>query len=242
MPSSKTTRFEIPITYRCDRTCQWCDRLIGIIPWKDSDVTLDDVRKAGVLVKSYELKITLLKVTGGEPTLHPHLAQICRMLADWTIGERMVRISTNKTRREFPGIAGIGLRRSPVKTFGGSKIRTEGIHQPNFLSPVDLRLESSCVARCRLMQRCGLVFDAFGFTFCHYAGPVGRLLGIDPYGPEPVTKRNKEICRHCIHSLNKPTCRRLWLAVEKGELEHPSKTYREAMKREPITLTRFRDR
>ena len=237
--------WQIHATLRCDRVCQWCDRLIGVVPWKNSDVLLDDICRAGKEVKSRGLKISWLRVSGGEPTLHPQLLELCKLLEEWKSISTKTIICTNKTIEEFPNVPEYRIRRSSVK-----RDPLKDGHNPNLISPYDMGLKTTIgighipeyYYRCGLMRRCGQVFDAFGFTFCHRAGGIGRLIGIDPYSTVPLTKGIEDICRHCIYSIRRSDRLQLWKDVKDGKLKHPTETYRKGLERGPIELTRYQDR
>ena len=98
---------------------------------------------------------------------------------------------------------------------------------------------------CRIMIKCGRLFDAFGFSFCPNAGIRGRILRIDPYQPRPVLLGYPSMCQHCIFTLPTNQRTKLWQAVKDGKIEHPTKTYREGLERaleEPVKFKRFQER
>jgi hypothetical protein len=102
-------------------------------------------------------------------------------------------------------------------------------HRPMLISPADLGLEGEMMGKCPRMDHCGVSFDAFGFTFCHSAGPLGRIFHVDPYSSMPVLKKDVALCRHCIISMPKPLRFSLWRDAERGKLEHPTPTFARAL-------------
>jgi len=232
-------RFQVPITYRCDRVCRWCDRLIGVLPWEDedTDISMEDVRRAGELLKEHKIQVALLKVTGGEPTIHPQFVELCNELKGWVGEKGAVRISTNKAARDPRLDSSFKSRATP-----GKDQQVIKRHVPVLVSPTDLGLDTSYMFNCKMMTACGPMFDVFGFAYCQRAGPLGRLLGIDPYKTMMTTEVIPEICKHCPQSLTKTKSRKILEAACNGEIEHPTKTWREALKKTPLALTKFRDR
>ena len=106
-------------------------------------------------------------------------------------------------------------------------------HTPPMISPLDLGLTPSrgFNGYCHRQRACGRLFDCYGFSFCIFAGAIGRVLGIDPYKPHPVLDGNIDICGHCPFTMGVGGAFKLFDDVNQGKIEYPTKTYREGIQR-----------
>jgi len=233
-------RFGIVPTYRCNLKCEMCNRGIDKFPWQPSDLTADDVREAGEMVVAAGIRVNKVRITGGEPTLHHELKEICDITRDvWKV-ERCTTVLTNGTTRNTRP-QGIWAR------YKGGDETTVKVHQPFSISPADLGLQGRYGTEwlCEQQKGCGRLFDAFGFSFCVLAGPIGRLLRIDPYSKTPVLKGDERICKHCIFSLPRKQRWKIWGAWREGKQEAVTKTYRDAedaFRLLPFRFKRWRER
>ena len=232
------SRWQINITYKCNLHCKWCLQFLETLSWPDSYITDNDIKIASEKVKRQGINIGLLRVSGGEPLMHPDFEKICLLVKD-LFGHTKFIVCTN-TVIKAPKMEGIGYRRSPP----GWK---EPRHEPCMISPADLGIEPILGFKlgCSVISRCGRLFDTYGFAPCGNAGCIGRIVGIDPYDVNPVLFGKKEMCKHCIFSLHMPMRRELWDKARSGEIEYPTKAYREGIKRQlnnPTTFKLFSDR
>jgi len=67
---------------------------------------------------------------------------------------------------------------------------------------------------------------------------IGGLMGKKVHSDEPVMCGDYEVCRHCICSLPKDVMKEVQLDAHSGKIEHPTKTYREWLKRGRVYPTR----
>jgi len=196
----------------------------------------DVVIGAGVL-REENVEVTMSRIGGGEALLHPRFEEIAKaVLEHWSRnGEVKTTVATNGV---VPRVKGLGLKYncSPPS----DKIK----HRPCMVSPHDVGVEPEHGFDdvCRAAKVCGRLFDAFGFSSCPYAGIMGRVLDIDPYSAKPVEFGHYDICRHCIHSLGSRKKNELWTAAENGEIDFPTVTFREGMKRGLLSIKRFQQR
>lgn len=240
---SKGIRFGIAPTYRCNLHCSMCNRWIDKFPWQDDcDLEAEDVREAGRMLKEAGLKVNKVRMTGGEPTLHPQLAEICDVVAsEWGIA-RCTAVLTNGTTKGRRPLK-INARYKDID----SKVGFVKNHRPFSISPSDLGLRGDYGTKwpCEQQTGCGRLFDAFGFSFCVIAGSLGRLLRIDPYSRTPVLKGDPEICKHCLFSLGRKQRWRIWGRWMEGQQEAVTETYRSAEERFrqlPFQFKRWRER
>ena len=216
-------RFGVVPTYRCNMRCDMCNRGIDKFPWQPSDLTAADVKEAGEMVIAAGIRVNKVRITGGEPTLHPELREICDITRDvWQV-ERCTTVLTNGTTKQTRPW-GIWARYKGGDGTGPKE------HFPTTISPADMGLSDRYGTEwvCDQQKGCGRLFDAFGFSFCVLAGALGRMLGIDPYSRTPVLKGDERICKHCIFSLSRKVRWRIWQAWRDGKQEPVTRTYQEA--------------
>ena len=233
-------RYGIAVTYRCNLACKRCNRFLDLSPWSNSDVTVEDVKLAGKLVLQRDEEISRVRLTGGEPTLHPQLREICEVVKDEWKPTYISVVLTNGSRPR-PSLDGTFTRYSwPMED-------KESIHRSHMVSPADLGLEPHLGfgKPCDIQKGCGRLFDAFGFSFCVLAGGYGRILGVDPYQDKPVIDGQREICQHCMCTLKRRQKWDLWGEIAKGAVPTITKTWAEGLQRhadEPIQFKTFKAR
>jgi len=237
----RTIRFGIALTYNCNMACPGCNRFLDVSPWKDSNITLEGLQEG------YEraiacVNIEKVRVSGGEPLLHPQFAEC-------------MNIIQNSWNKEYGGRTCVftngKIQPPPTKgwRYNTSSSSSKEIYfQPPMISPHDLGLEPSIPlnAGCRRQAGCGRLFDAFGFSCCMFAGAIGRLLGIDPYSPTPVIDGMYSICKHCVFAQGIKKAFALFKSANEGEFEYPTRTYKYGLQRLELygsdTLKKFSER
>ena len=236
--------YEVAFTYRCNLRCHWCNRLVGVINIPDSDITPEEVRLAGGRLKTAGVTaIEKVKLSGGQPTLNPLFADVCKALDEhWPT--RTLQLLTNATEPfRWPD----GLR---AKTrIAESRVeKVKPLHKPFTVSPADLGVRYDGVGvdrKCFNMSMCGRFFDKFGFNFCPFAGIIGRVVGVDSYSADPVFLGHPDICRHCMYGLRPVRRARLERRVADGSVPEVTKTFREGIDRwkaSPFPIKRFVER
>jgi len=219
--------FELNITHTCNTVCRWCNRLVGVIKPKDSDIRPDQIPRMVKALKDADIKPYRMKITGGEPAANPHLVEVLNELtAIKTVEDGWVL--TNATEQDKRGEMKLPKpyhwHRSPLDT---------KMHDPFLVSPWDLGIQETTpmTTKCQTQRVCGIAFDRWGFAMCAMAGGLGRLLRINPYSDKPVIKRDKRICKHCIYSLPLQMQRKVNELCYEKEVTHPTPTFRAALKR-----------
>lgn len=168
--------------------------MCGQIPYKDSDMTLDQIEKLGQQLRERKEHIDKIKVVGGEPLVHPQYQEIIEKLNEFRLEGLItfIKINTNKLlpRPAFD---------FPVRYLGGLK----GGHIPFQVSPADLGVKTNL--GCAMPIGCGYSLDAWGFLPCSPAIALVRVfklyhlykreLPTGPWGYE-------EICKHCVFACD----------------------------------------
>ena len=217
------------MTLRCNGGCLDCMKLLGLLPMDDpeSDLTERHVEMIGKLLRSHSIRIRRLRISGGEPLLHPDFVYMLHLIREvWK--PLVVRIFTNDTI-SFP--SGIDPRHTmrPID-MEQKRIR----HIPFYISPADLGMEPKhgFLDACKMSRECGRSVNVFGFTPCMQYPHIGRMLGKDVHFSRPKLLGDLEICQHCICSLPKHEQRTVRSKIVNGKIDYPTKTYREGIVRE----------
>lgn len=235
-------RYGLVLTYRCNAACPGCNRLLDVQPWVDSDITLEELQTGYKRVVASNIKIHKCRVSGGEPILHPQF-QECMDI---------IQKTWNKDYRAKTCVFSNGIKTPPHSNgwrYRVAEIKDKYSHfQPPMISPYDLGMEPKHGMKneCRRQNGCGRVFDAFGFSFCIFAGVIGRMMGIDVYSPTPIIEGREDICKHCVFSQGIKKAFVLFKGVNSGKIEYPTESYKNALienkKNGIMEPTRFLDR
>lgn len=227
--------YQINLTYACNLNCSKCIQFLGVLPWKNPrHITKKTLKKGAEILKEHSLHVNTVRVSGGEPTIHPKYEKCIETIASFWDYKTLL-VCTN-TLIEKPVKWVDRYRRSPPSW-------KDKQHVPWMVSPFDLGLAPKKKKRvfCEITRRCGRLFDAHGFAPCGNAGPIGRILNKDPYSVEPVIYGvDFETCKHCPSILSKPARFKMWKDVADGKYEWPTKTYREGLERELDSPTEFK--
>ena len=219
-------QMQVNLTYACNLACDMCIQFHDVIPWSNPmEIELDDIILAYEILKEHGIKTKTIRVSGGEPTMHPQYEKCIETLKKHWEYDKFI-ICTNTLIDS--NIKDVKHRKSPP----GWK---EPRHESWTISPDDLGIQTpkQIPISCIVMKRCGRLFDSHGFGPCGNAGPIGRVLGIDPYSTTPVIQgHSADMCKHCIGVLNKNQRNAIHNDVKKGKIEKITKTYREGFERE----------
>ena len=235
--------YQLAVTYRCNSACKWCVQHLDVIRWKvDTDLTVEEVRVAARLLKLYGIKIGKLRVTGGEPLVHPNLKELLHAINEtWAPRSGWFRIYSNG---KLPVLKGVPGRFSVVPV---TSVKKTDLFTPFNVSPADLGIEPKhgFVRPCVQQLYCGRWFDCFGFTSCGVAGVLGAMLGEDTYEPLPVMMGRPSVCQHCLYSLPKRDRHMVTNKVRAGKIPDVTKTFKRAIERwqdDPPHPRYFRER
>lgn len=241
------SRFGIVLTYDCNLRCQGCNRYLDTMRVPNSEITEDGLREGYGRVRAAGIEVRKARVTGGEPLLHPQ-------------AERMLRVIKETWNKDYGGRTCVFTNGTQplVRPTDGSRMswryRTAPLDSraakffPPMVSPADVGLEPVLGGErhCSIQKGCGRLFDAFGFSFCVLAGPLGRMHGIDPYSAHPLMQGWGELCKHCPFSQPARVRARLFGQARAGTLDdgYPTRSYREAVTQGDylLDIPRFEER
>lgn len=71
-------RWQIAVTYNCDRTCRHCYTFNDLLPCprEESDVTADDIVRSAAALRAAGFKVEQLRFTGGDPALVSNVIEL----------------------------------------------------------------------------------------------------------------------------------------------------------------------
>jgi hypothetical protein len=172
-------RIEIDITYRCNLRCTNCNRSCGQAP---AAVDMPVSRVAQFLRDSQTAGIRWerIRLLGGEPTLHPDLAAILRLLARYRARHnprlRLVIGTNGRGRRVRRIVSRLPSFMTVKNTYKTERAR---LFRPFNLAPADLRRYryADFSSGCRILEDCGLGLTPQGYYPCAIAGGIDRIFG-----------------------------------------------------------------
>lgn len=253
-----TWRFEMTALYGCQAVCRDCNKAVGLANFPNTDMTVDQVRRAVNQLIRQKITVRRFTITGGEPILHPHLQQIIDEVARLP-GLRFGRVLTNDLPDTADKRAAIVLPPNmhwipsplddPQNPRSGKKDPTRfRYHTPFWISPADLGLNATW-ENCTVRGWCGKGLDAGGWSTCGKAGMFGRLFNQNVFAGEDadikrhISTPTPEICKHCIYGLSKRKQAAIAADVDKGKIPYRiSPTFRRVFREyraNPIEFPRY---
>ena len=205
-------KIEIDITYDCNLKCKSCNRSCTQAPSKDDYMTVEQIKK--FIEESIELgkKWELINILGGEPTLHPDLLEIVRLIYEEYILKHspntILQITSNGYSQESRDILS-KLPDSPNIVVDKRSFKTSNkidYFTPFNLAPIDTQKyrESDFSKGCWVTSYCGIGLNKYGYYPCGVAGAMDRVMGYDigiKSLKEVTVDKLKELldvfCRYC---------------------------------------------
>jgi Radical SAM superfamily/4Fe-4S single cluster domain len=200
------TRIELDITWACDLRCANCNRSCAQAPTGEQ-MTVDQVRRFvdDSLARGHRWE--RIRVLGGEPTLHPHLAEILAEL--------------DRYRQQLPAVVieiathGHGERTRAVLATLPDWVRVDNSHkesaeqsfEPFNVAPTDTEDLARAAFRngCPITTVCGIGLGPRGYYPCAVAGGIDRVFGFDagrtelPPDGDDLLDQLDRFCRLCGH-------------------------------------------
>ena len=206
-PQFKRSRdwIEIDITYACNLSCHNCNRSVRQAP-SGEKVTLEQVER--FLGESVEkgIRWRRIRLIGGEPTVHPLLLEIIRVLLEYkkTHSPKMLlAVHTNGYGDNVKDV--LGRIPNEVKIVNTAKTGVENPFYPFNRAPLDSisRHFDDYSMGCRVPEQCGTGLTPFGFYPCVIAGGIDRVLGLDigrkslPDKDDRMAEELRQLCQWC---------------------------------------------
>ena len=205
---------EIDITYVCDMACLQCNRALGILPTAEK-MTVEQIEKVLNESLALEQPFKNIWILGGEPTLHPHLPEILKVLEHyhtqvencevtlWSHGSGKI---VPEKLKNLP--AWINLKVSPKKP----KLGGEGF-EAFLAAPLDYpdyhdgNYSNGCTQIAPTKQ--GVSVSPYGIYGCPVAATIDRVVGLDigikkldQISNENFREQLNQLCRYCGHFLS----------------------------------------
>lgn len=204
---------EIDITYACNMRCIQCNRALGIFPSTER-MTVEQIEmilhESLILTKPFRM----IRILGGEPTLHPHIVDIVDVLEKYyTLVENCeISLWTNGGGNHVKSVLAmlppwIRVRTSPKKLkLGGESF------EPFLVAPIDYPSyhDNDFSNGCKHIApgKCGVGVSIYGVYVCPIAAAIDRIvrLNIGIKNLAEVSNINfrqqcEQLCQFCGHFL-----------------------------------------
>ena len=242
MTYSGNIRIECNVTFRCNARCQHCNKAVGYAHFEDTDMTVEQMKKAVDMLLDQNIRVPRFTFCGGEPILNKNLQGLIDEVSRLkTI--RFGRVLTNglpatqKLRdkivlpKKFMWIVNpLDDLDNPLSGKNDSSKRpNKRVHNPFWISPADVGMDAN-FATCTVRGWCGIGLDSTGFSMCGKAVMFGKLFGIDPTLREGDVMKHvltpiEDICRHCQYGLPKKKEEEIFIRYKREELPEISPTF-----------------
>ncbi len=142
-PVARPRSARISITDRCDFACTYCrpsrsdgyvETRLSVDEWR---TTIEGLVSAGV---------RRIRITGGEPLIHPHVVEIVRTIASFGIDDLALTTNASQLARLAAPLRDAGLRRLNVSIDSLDAGRFEAITRGGRLGPVLAGLDAAIAA------------------------------------------------------------------------------------------------
>ncbi len=204
------TKIELDITYRCNLACANCNRSVGVGQAKSNlDMSTEQVQKFVSESRQSHIRWEVIKLLGGEPTMHPQINEIIGILKTyidefspatrlelWTNGDGKKVRQVLDTLPDFIHVIDSSTTRGAEPLFNSFN-----------LAPVDSKLyENTDFSHgCSIIEKCGVGLTPYGYYPCAVAGGIDRVFGKN-LGTKELDKAYGEMrgqlnqfCRLCGH-------------------------------------------
>ncbi len=200
---------ELDITEECDLLCHNCDRACGVAPSQER-MSPSQVEKFVDESLALPWEWTVIRVLGGEPTLHPELAAILAALDRYRrrYPSCSIELLTNgraaSVRARLAGLPAWVTVRDSAKTTRANPFRRYNV------APRDLPeyRDADYTKGCTVLETCGLGLNRRGYYPCGAGGAVDRVFGFGAALPSlraalsgPLHGQLRVLCPCCGHFL-----------------------------------------
>ncbi|MBW2251043.1 MAG: radical SAM protein [Deltaproteobacteria bacterium] len=200
-------RIEIDITYHCNLRCLNCNRSCRQAP-SLLQIELTQIQKFidESIDKNHQWEV--IRILGGEPTLHPDISYILESLINYKYNhspDTKIQLATNGCGKKVKHI----LSKIPkeIDILNSSKVTNSQFFSSFNSAPCDsfsykfLNYSNGC----KILTRCGMGLTPFGYYPCAVAGGIDRIIGSDcgrktlPDNDDEMIDHLQLFCRLCGH-------------------------------------------
>lgn len=203
-------KIELDITYRCNLACANCNRSVGEGQAKSNvDMSVEQVQKFVDESRQGDMSWEVIKLLGGEPTMHPQLNDIIAVLKtyiDDCSPSTRLELWTNGDGKKVREV--LGTLPDFVQVIDSSVTRgAEPLFNSFNLAPVDSSLykQTDFSHGCSIIEKCGVGLTPFGYYPCAVAGGIDRVFGVNSGSHElgsayeGMRGQLDQFCRYCGH-------------------------------------------
>ncbi|MCX5696367.1 MAG: radical SAM protein [Candidatus Omnitrophica bacterium] len=198
-------RIEIDLTYACQLKCYNCNRSCRQAPGVEL-ISIEQIKKFVNESKNKGVKWNRIRVLGGEPTLHPDLISILRLLLEYKTSyspDTCIQLVTHgfdeKTREICKNIP------QGIVIMDSSKSGAVQFFSSFNLAPVDFPnyKEEEYSEGCINYIDCGIGLNRYGYYCCGNAAGIDRVFGFDigrkniPEAADPMIDQLQVFCPLC---------------------------------------------
>ncbi len=228
----------LELTTRCNLFCFNCEASCRQAP-SDEQLSVEQVEKFVQESISNDWNWELIKLRGGEPTLHPQLFEILEVVKRYKNHRPSckIRLQTNGCGEKIQEV----LRRLPewveVQSSGKDNKKPPLFSTYN-IAPKDkmlYRLWADFTKGCWRTQICNITLSRYGYYPCSPGAHVARVLGMDIavkrlalVSVESMSNQFKHLCPYCGH-FREPN----ELVTQEAVSPLWEKAYREYKKKKP---------
>jgi radical SAM family protein len=196
-------RIDLDVTWSCNLRCYHCNRSCQQAPTEEG-MTLSQVRR--FVAESVERKIPWeeIHIVGGEPTQHPEIEEIARLLIEY-------RDRHSPTTRIKLTTNGYGKRAADVLERLPEGVKVRNMHKkspcqeyfvPFNVAPRDRPEYAKAEFRnaCRGTRQSGIGLSPHGYYPCVVAGAIDRIFGFDSGRqsiPDYDDEMEEDLARFC---------------------------------------------
>jgi hypothetical protein len=198
-------RIEIDITYDCELKCLNCNRACNLFPSKEA-ISINQINKFIKESIRLDKKWEIIRVAGGEPTLHPDFAEIVDALVSYKESfspETTLQVVTSNFGSKVDSVLSL-----LPKSFQVSSSNKESVIQEfrSFtLAPLDSKeyLDTEYRNGCGTIWFDGIALTPYGYYPCGPGAAVDRIFGFDigekelPADINVLREKMQILCKFC---------------------------------------------
>jgi hypothetical protein len=171
-------KIEIDITYNCNLQCPQCNRFLGVAPCQ-LQMSVSQINK--FLKESIEQKRKWegIWLSGGEPILHPDIAEIVSLLAKFKkeySPDTQIYILTNGLSKDK-----LSILPEQISVYDSQKDKFGPRHIPMMAAPRDLPAYKNADFSngCYIPAMCAIGLGPYGYYHCTVAAAIDRIIGLN---------------------------------------------------------------
>ena len=192
-------------TYDCNLKCINCNQSCRQAPSTES-MSVEQIEKFVEQSKDQRRKWELIRILGGEPTLHPQIRDILRLLLSYKRDyspNTAIHFYTNGLGPKVNDV----LAKLPqeIRIMNSKKTSVAQKFYSINVAPVDVKPYShlNYLNGCHVTTFCGIGLTRYGYYQCEIAGSIDRVFGFDlgrkelPNSMDSMADLLQMFCKYC---------------------------------------------